>query len=135
MTFTSRHVNRITFPQRWALVVEDDIEWQGKFLKFLSERFGPQGDFLVSAAPSGIFAGWQIQHVFPPTFILLDHDLPYGNGPEIMQHLRSVSCSAPVCAVSGIPANNERLMSLGAKATARKDDWVALDAFLKSINL
>ena len=124
MTYTDRHINRLEFPDKWGLILEDDVTWQVNFLSFLKERFGDQSKWMFLACPAPSLVSYKDKE---PSFILLDHDMPWGNGPEFME--QRLKFPTPVCAVSGIPANNQRLMELGASFTAKKGDWNDLERF------
>lgn len=125
VVFRDRLINRQVFPQRWALIIEDDIEAQIGFLRTIAEMFGPQGSLLTHVAPSGahaanIFFDLPERYLREPLFALLDHDMPVGNGADFMLYYKESKFTFPVCAVSGIAENNKRLLELGAVEAAEK---------------
>lgn len=116
--FTKRLVNRLTFPTKHVLIVEDDIEQQRNLLGVFQRLFGAQGHVQVGVAPGGYMA--QANYFLGdlvPDLILLDHDLPIGNGPEFLESYFRKDMNirrCPILTASGIPSNNDRLMEAGA---------------------
>lgn len=138
--FVTSHVNRKEFPTRYALIVEDDSEWQAKILNFCTTMLGNQSNILFVCCPSAVFAKSAFEAMYPmmPTFMLLDHDMPWGDGVQLMKwmfkHVGQDVVGAvrlPVCAISGIPQNNKNLTNYGAQHIAKKGDWFALEEFLR----
>lgn len=119
--FTKRLVNRLTFPTKHVLIVEDDIEQQRNLLGVFQRLFGHQGHVQVSVVPGALMAFWLAGGVGSEAsttemvffdLVLLDHDLPFGNGPELLR--TDVLAGTPVITASGIPSNNDALMAAGA---------------------
>ena len=115
--------NRLTFPTRWVLVCEDSIDCQKGFLDFFMERYGHQGDVLVAVVPCAVMAVGLYQFaksiVGEPMVIMIDHDMPWGTGPETILYLRQLGYVGKIIAASGIPENNTRLIGAGADYVAR----------------
>ena len=115
--------NRLTFPTKWVLVCEDAIDCQKAFLDFFMERYGHQGDVLVAVAPCAIMAIGLYQFartmVGEPMAVVIDHDMPWGTGPEAISYLRQLGYAGKIIAASGIPQNNDRLVQAGADYVAR----------------
>jgi CheY-like chemotaxis protein len=112
--FKPRHWNRIQMPNRHVLVCEDDLDNQILAAGFLRRLFEPQGRVVVSLASGGAAAagvlGSSDVHL-----VLLDHDMPFGNGADLLRWMRaSMDRAVPVITFSGIPENNQRMMELGA---------------------
>lgn len=128
--------NRLTFPDRWFLVLEDDLSWQALFASKLGAILGPQGRYVGILAPSAVFgiASWHAlreRNFAEPSFILVDHDMPLGNGMEFMEWLAELPYEGKICAVSGVDQNNANLQAAGAHQSAKKGDWQALEMFLE----
>lgn len=123
MEFTQWSVNRLKFPNRWVMICEDDIEQQIGLLKFFADRYGHQGDVLTVICPSAIiayatYAGLN-KAIGEPIAILVDHDMPYGNGVELINAIKEAGYIGPFVAISGISENNDRLRAAGASFVAR----------------
>lgn len=138
--FTKRLVNRLTMPTKHVLIVEDDIEQQRNLLGVFQRLFGHQGHVQVSVVPGGDMAanaltrgGWSAPSLEDGTdtcpkcgyheaplkcravdLVILDHDLPYGNGPEVLEYMKRWFMACDVITASGIPSNNDALMAAGA---------------------
>lgn len=127
--FTTIHWNRWLFPTKHVLVCEDDIAQQARIAAKLSNLFSPQGKVQVSFVPGAMAAAGVIlaRPGLVPDLILLDHDMPYGTGPELVRWLRGLVepySKIPIITFSGIPENNDRLMAAGADHKFRKDDVI-----------
>ena len=139
-----QHINRIAFPDKWCLILEDDMDYQRKFIEEVQEVFGPQGKMLCVCAPSALWAiklfsestsllektsddmGMQF-----PTFIILDHDMPYGNAQDFLEFYRLNNLKIPVLTASGIAQNNDVMMQKGATYRYMKSDHAARQEFYK----
>ena len=57
--------------------------------------------------------------------ILLDHDMPQGNGADLLNWMKKTGRSIPVITFSGIPQNNQIMGTLGATyAYFQKEDVI-----------
>lgn len=141
--FTRKLVNRLTMPTKHVLICEDDIEQQRNLLGVFQRLFGHQGHVQVSVVPGGAFAaalfwfssdGGNCGPAFDEfDLVLLDHDMPIGNGTELIasmernnpyQHLKRM----PIITASGIPSNNDALMAAGATYKFTKQQIINGDA-------
>lgn len=113
MSFTNRLINRLAFPTKHVIVCEDDIEMQSKIATKFAKMFGSQGSVQVSLAPGGAQAAGILSHV-GAELIILDHDMPFGNGIDFLTWLKASGHTTPVITFSGIDSNNEALMAAGA---------------------
>lgn len=130
----NRLVNRLTFPTRHVLVCEDNTEAQARIARHLADVFGPEGDVHVSIV-SGAVAASGLLTTMGAELVLLDHDMPYGNGPDLLEWLRATGRNVPVITFSGIPGNNDNLMACGAHYRFMKDDVIdgAADALMRQL--
>ncbi len=133
MNFTMKHWNRINFPRKRILVVEDDLTQQVRLGNYLASLFGGQSEVIVTFCPTAIDAYAYIEGMTGrggpgshPRLIILDHDLQWGNGCELLDAIRELdpNWTPKVITASGIPQNNERLMGHGAHAEFTKDEIV-----------
>lgn len=113
MDFQYRHVNRTTYPQKHILICEDDLNNQSEMLSHLNTMFEPQGIVQVSVVPGAIAASAVI-HNCRIDLIILDHDLPEGNGSDLLGWMKKEQKNIPVVTFSGIPENNLHMMNIGA---------------------
>ncbi len=134
MQFQFRHVGRPTYPQKHILIVEDTITHQIDILKHFGSIFDHQGIVQLSVVPGSLAAAGIISSV-KIDVIILDHDLPEGNGSDLMEWLKETGRSIPVITFSGIPMNNARMMSLGATHNFIKHDVIGgkADDIIKTI--
>jgi len=127
MPFKVRHWNRLKLPTRHLLICEDDLDCQIRLAASMRRLLEPQGDAVVTCVPGGMAAagviGWTAVDL-----VILDHDMPHGNGADLMRWLRSNGRAVPVITASGIPANNDVLMSLGADHAFTKEQVISGDA-------
>ena len=116
MNFAPWPHNRLLFPTRHVLVCEDDLHHQARAAAWLAGLFGPQGGVIASFAPSADQAAriCLVQPAVREDLILLDHDMPWGNGHDLLLVLRGAGLKIPVITFSGLDGNNKRLMSAGA---------------------
>lgn len=114
--FTRQLVNRTTFPTKHILVCEDALDNQARIATKLNELFGCQGHVQVSFVAGGEMAAAIMQAGIPVDAILLDHDMPYGSGADLLSWMKEhgFAGKVKVLTFSGIPQNNERMMKLGA---------------------
>ncbi len=115
--FSLRHINRLQFPDKAILVCEDDIHNQKRILNRLHQLFHAQGLVEIYAVPSGIAAAVILQALKHIKLILLDHDMPYGNGTDLINWMSEFHYKNHVITFSGIPENNvnmSRLLSMNS---------------------
>ena len=105
--------NRIAMPSRHVLIVEDDHFHAYQWLEIFSRRYKREGDTVISVAASAL-AALEIPKHHPVTFAIVDHDLQFGNGRELIKYWRDVGCTFPIAAASGIPQNNAIMLDAGA---------------------
>jgi CheY-like chemotaxis protein len=113
-SFGVRHHNRKTFPTKHVLVCEDDLDNQIMFAKKLRELFDPQGhvqfDFVCSAVAASL-----IMQQMKVDLIILDHDMPYGFGSELLHWMKRNNKYVPIITASGIPENNDYMEKIASK--------------------
>ena len=114
--FTRQHINRLCMPERYVVIVEDDLVNQANWAIFCANRYGGQGKTVASIIGDAVQA-WCLLSAMPykPLWIALDYDLQNGNGYELLTYLNEINYGIPIIAASGIPENNTRLVSLGAQ--------------------
>ena len=111
--FQFRHHNRLKYPQKHILICEDDLTQQKRILEHFLTIFEPQGDVQFSVVPGALMAAAIISSV-KVDLIILDHDLPQGNGSDLLAWLAQQNNTTPVITFSGIPQNNLHMGNLGA---------------------
>ena len=121
--FEKRLVNRMESPTHHILICEDDIQNQAAIFNNLSSFLKPQGQIEVSCVSGALAAKGVIENV-KVDLILLDYDMPNGNGYDLMFWLK-IGKQIPVIGISGIQENNTRLLSLGAVDVCSKDDLIS----------
>ena len=115
--FSLWHVNRLVFPMRWVLVCEDDLDQQILLLGFFRKRYGTQGEVLpiiVGSGVPGLGVYRSMKGIIEPMAVMLDHDMPFGNGAELTVALRADGYKGPIIAMSSLAPNNAKMISLGA---------------------
>lgn len=125
--FTRKLVNRLNMPTKTVLVCEDDLQQQARIAVALLNLFGHQSDVQVVFVPGGEYAAAVVEWVQEKVaVILLDHDMPYGDGVELLEQLKEwgVLDQIKVITFSGIPQNNKRLMQHGAHHEYTKDQVI-----------
>lgn len=125
MRFTTTLINRLEYPTKYIMVVEDDIDHQKLWMEKLSTIFKPQGDTVIVMAPTADIAYAIIENrveymTYPslPEILILDHDLQWGNGRELINAMKSLGVSCPLFLSSGIDENNVKMKQL-----AQLCDW------------
>ena len=134
INFQFRHINRIKFPIKHILICEDDIEMQYEIFKHFKNIFESQGDVIISCVAGSIEAFALIQtKCFD--LIILDHDMPYGNGSDFLLALKQINFNIPIFTFSGCLANNNHMIKLGATYKFLKQDIIdgKADNLIKSI--
>lgn len=127
-------VNRLCMPTKHLLIVEDDIDRSIDILRHISIMYGPQGSVQVSVAADSISAIGIVDRQ-EVNLILLDHDLPWGCGTELLEYMRYNNITIPVITFSGVDDNNIRLMKCGANYMYSKYDVIGgkADSIIKLI--
>lgn len=113
MEFQYRLVNRTTYPQKHILVCEDVMTNQMGIIKHFADIFDPEGIVQVSLVTGSVAAAAIISAGLKIDLILLDHDMPQGNGSDLIQWMKNNNHNIPIIAFSGIPYNNEHMSNLG----------------------
>lgn len=131
-TFSAKLVNRAVMPRIHVVVCEDIIEMQAGFARRLAEVFGGEGEVQVSLVCGGAMAAAIINAGLPVDALILDHDMPWGDGGELLKWLAArahdmgpLSVPRLIVGASGIPINNQRMLNLGAHAAFTKDQIFA----------
>jgi CheY-like chemotaxis protein len=121
--FEFRHVNRQEYPQKRILVCEDDLDQQGRLAAHFSRLFGPQHKVQVSFVDGGLAASAVLCYA-KVDLILLDHDMPEGNGVDLLRWLRPQMTlqGIPIVTFSGIEGNNVALVREGAHHKSSKEE-------------
>jgi DNA-binding NtrC family response regulator len=132
--FQDRHWQRQTFPTKHVLVCEDDTSCQARISKHFFEEFGFQGPVQFSFVPGARAAVGVILYT-PIDLVILDHDMPNGNGSDLLQWMKEKNYGMPVITFSGLPENNDIMMSLGASYRFMKHDVIdgKADSIIRSI--
>lgn len=132
--FQFRHHNRLIYPQKHVLICEDDLSCQRNILDHFNQVFDHQGIVQFSVVCGGIAAA-SIMSSVKIDAILLDHDMPEGNGTDLLNWMKEKQLNIPVITFSGIPQNNTNMMVLGATHLFGKGEVIegAADELLKEI--
>jgi CheY-like chemotaxis protein len=130
----NRLVGRSIFPLKHVLVCEDNIRSVGLLAAHLADLFGGVGHVQVSFVSGAVQAAGLMSRV-GVDLLILDHDMPFGNGPDLMAWLKETGHRPPIITFSGVPKNNDYMMSLGALYQFNKDEVIAgkADDILKQI--
>jgi CheY-like chemotaxis protein len=135
--FTDHLVNRNIFPEKWILIVEDNIEMQAMLLSLARKRYGSEGNMLATAVSSARHAWALLEDIVLLKrlhCILADHDTQWGSGSELLRYISHQNITVPVCGISGIPANNTNMKTEGAVAATNKLDFVGIWNFLDNVD-
>lgn len=135
MQFQFRHVGRPTYPQKHILIVEDTITHQIDVLKHFGTIFDHQGIVQLSVVPGALAAAGILGSGCKIDVIILDHDLPEGNGSDLLAWMKEKGLTIPVLTFSGIPQNNNHMMALGATHSFIKHEIIngMADVIIKTI--
>ncbi len=126
MKFTIAKVNRAVFPDKYILIVEDDLLQQLRFAQHFHEVFYDQGNVRINFVSSAIDAACLIGSTAPkPDVIILDHDLQYGTGSELIGFMEERSITIPIITASGLPGNNAKMAQIGVYAICSKEDVIS----------
>lgn len=113
MDFIFRHHNRLVYPQKHLMIVEDIISNQKRALDHFHDIFDSDGLVQISLVPGALAAACIIKNC-KIDLIILDHDLPEGNGSDLLIWMKKNNINIPVITFSGIPYNNAHMGNLGA---------------------
>jgi CheY-like chemotaxis protein len=135
--FEDKHRNRGIFPEKWILVVEDNIEMQAMLLNLIRKRYDSEGKMLATAVSTARHAAAILQDDILVTrlhCILLDHDLQWGTGSEVLELLKQKNITTPVCGISGLHFNNQHMKKVGANEATNKLDFIGIWNFLDHVD-
>lgn len=122
--FVLRLHNRAVFPTKHVLVCEDDLDNQKRIAKHLADLFRPYGGQVqVSFVPGGLQAAAVMSEV-GVDLVILDHDMPFGSGSELLNWMKSQGHQPPVITFSGIPYNNSFMVGRGAQHNFDKEQVI-----------
>lgn len=125
--FTRKLVNRLTMPVKHVLVCEDVIRNQARLAAHFESLFDHEGPVQVSFV-CGAEAGAAVLTSMEVDLILLDHDMPCGDGAELLKWMKSRQCTIPVITFSGGSQNNDQLIRDGAAHRFEKSEVIRGDA-------
>jgi CheY-like chemotaxis protein len=109
------------------LVCEDNLHMQRGFAEWACRLLPPEGWVQCSFVCGGVMAAAILQAVMVDVLVL-DHDMPLGDGGELLKWMTDALPQERwplVVTASGIPINNERLRNLGAHLVATKNQVMA----------
>lgn len=133
--FSRQLVNRLLMPEKHVVICEDDIHQQVRVAALFEALFGPQHRVQLTLCPGAMMA-FAVILVGQTDVVLLDHDMPYGSGIDLLVNLKKAqdqhkddpdklsSISPVILTFSGIQSNNDRLMEAGAHHKFQKDDLI-----------
>jgi CheY-like chemotaxis protein len=127
MPFPIRHINRKMLPTKHIVVCEDHLAHQHAIALQLAQILDPEGPVQVSFVPGAHMAAAIIDNV-KVDLIILDHDMPNGNGTDLLNWLIAREGATkiktpPIITASGIPQNNQHMAGiLPAAHVMTKDD-------------
>jgi CheY-like chemotaxis protein len=113
MDFQYRLANRTTYPQKHILICEDLIANQSAIMKHLSNIFASDGVVQISLVPGAAAASAIIAYL-KIDLILLDHSMPQGSGPDLIQWMKKHNYNVPIIAFSSTQEHNTHMGNLGA---------------------
>jgi len=111
--FQFRHVNRLKYPQKHILICEDDLTNQSGILNHFLQVFEPQGIVQFSVVPGALAASALITYC-KIDLIILDHDMPEGNGSDLIMWIQANNRKIPIITFSDVEQNNVNMMIQGA---------------------
>ena len=118
------HHNRLDMPTKHILVCDDVTLQQVSMAIHLNNILPYEGYVQTSFVPGAIMAAAIIEST-PVDLIILDHDMPFGSGPELLKWLKTNKYNIPVITFSGIPSNNDHLINLGATHKFQKNEVIS----------
>ena len=101
--------------QKTILIVDDDTDLR----EALAEQLAMEADFKVSAAGT-VAQGLEAARTLSPDLIIMDVDLPDGDGRDACKQLRSEGISAPVIMLTAAAEDADAIRGLDSGA----DDYV-----------
>jgi DNA-binding response OmpR family regulator len=101
--------------QKTILIVDDDTDLR----EALAEQLAMEADFKVSAAGT-VAQGLEAARTLSPDLIIMDVDLPDGDGRDACKALRSEGISAPVIMLTAAAEDDDAIRGLDSGA----DDYV-----------
>lgn len=133
MNFFFRQIH-LAFPRKHVLICEDVVEQQINLLVRLAKFLPIDGSVQVSILPGAIMAANLIQNC-QIDLIIADHDMSFGNGTDLLQWMQKEKKKIPVITASGIPQNNDHMMTLGANYRFSKQEVIdgLADPIIKSV--
>jgi DNA-binding response OmpR family regulator len=99
-------------PRKTILIIDDDDDLR----ELLREQLEFGGDFTAETAPSAA-AGQTLALRIRPHLVLLDVDLPDGDGRRVCANLREAGLTAPVIMLTAAAGEAETIMGLDSGAT------------------
>lgn len=111
VSFSFECINRLEMPVKHVIVCEDDITHQALIADHLAKLFGRQGKVQISFVPGGLMAFPIIQSMHVD-LIILDHDMPHGNGSELLAALFERKKDIPIVTFSDEQENNKNLQEI-----------------------
>lgn len=119
-------VNRLEMPVKHVLICEDDLDFACDAIRTIRRLYGHQGKVGVSVVPGAeqaVAIIGDLKHKVD--LILLDHDMPWGNGSDLIDWLKdhnTVIDPIPTITCSGIESNNLYMTALGATHRGSKNE-------------
>ncbi len=105
--------NRMTHPDRHVVVCEDDLGQQARASGKMRDLYGAQGRVQISLVPGAIQAAAAMSVSKRVDAVLLDHDMPEGNGQSLINWMAGNGfLNTPIVSFSGIPQNNTNMNTL-----------------------
>ena len=99
-------------PRKTILIIDDDDDLR----KLLREQLEFGGDFAVETAPNAA-DGERLALQMRPYLVLLDVDLPDGDGRKVCAQLRRAGLTAPVIMLTAASSEAETILGLESGAT------------------
>lgn len=109
--FFLRHINRLKFPTKNVIVCEDDLHHQYEIASKLNNSFERQGNVQFNFVPSGLVAASILVNI-KTSLVLLDHDMPVGNGTDLIEWISANKKEVPIITFSDIDQNNINMEAL-----------------------
>ena len=109
--FKLRHINRMHFPDKNVVVCEDDILHQAEIAHKINTLFDRQGKVQFTFTCSGVIAASAMANV-KTSLLVLDHDMPIGNGTDLINWMHENKVIVPILTFSGIDQNNINMETL-----------------------
>jgi CheY-like chemotaxis protein len=116
------HDDTATDPSQRVLIIDDHAPFRAAARKLLERR-----GFTVVAEADGATAGFEAAQAFGPDAVVLDINLPDGNGIDVCRALRHASPALVVLLISADTANGRWAKECGAAAFLPKDRLASAD--------